>query len=147
MPEESLALVDSLRLPAAFRWTEKKSAVAIGLAEGQTQKDLAKIHGINARTIRAWLAEIEFKQEVDRLSLMMAAANRAERLRIASRVIRIKTLNDRIQTDRDLLDWLKYAQTETDGINLNLDTALIAALALITRRDETRDHPTEPSAA
>lgn len=37
------------------------------------------------------------------------------------RVVRQKTRADGvIETDRDVLDWLKFAQSETDGINLGL---------------------------
>jgi hypothetical protein len=44
------------------------------------------------------------------------------------RVARQKTSGEVIETDKDLLDWLKYAQGETDGLKLEL-TALAAAAA------------------
>ena len=54
---------------------------------------------------------------------MIGIANRAERLRIANRVIREKIRGELVETDKDILDWIKFAQSETDGIKLNLDAA------------------------
>jgi hypothetical protein len=51
---------------------------------------------------------------------MIGVANRAERLRLANRVIRENTSGNRIQTEKDVLDWLKFAQSETDGVKLDL---------------------------
>jgi hypothetical protein len=45
----------------------------------------------------------------------MALSN-AERLRIAQKVIRQKVEKELIETEKDLLDWLKFAQGETDGV-------------------------------
>jgi hypothetical protein len=53
--------------------------------------------------------------------LMMEAASRAHRLRIVNRVIRQMVKDDEpVPTVKDLLDWLKYAQSETDGVKLDL---------------------------
>lgn len=59
---------------------------------------------------------------------MIGIASRAERLRIAQRVARQK-VNDEglVSTEKDLLDWLKFAQSETDGIKLDL--AKLAAVS------------------
>lgn len=105
---------------AAFDWTEQRSRAAIALAEGKTQKQTAQEVGAGERTIRDWLANPEFAAEVDRLSLMVGVASRAERLRLAMRVVREKTKGDVPDTDKDLLEWLKFAQSETDGIKLDL---------------------------
>ena len=52
---------------------------------------------------------------------MIGIAGRAERLRMAKRVARQKVRADgSIDTERDLLDWLKFAQSETNGIRLDL---------------------------
>ena len=117
------------RLGSGFRWTEKRSAVAVALAEGGTQEEIARANGITDRAIRKWLAEPEFSMEVDRLSMMIGMANRAERLRLANRVIREKIRGELVQTDKDVLDWIKFAQSETDGINLNLAAAFLEAMA------------------
>ena len=112
---------------SAFEWTEERNKAAVGLAEGRTQQDIAAELDITDRTIRNWLDVQEFAEEVDRLSLMIGVANRAERLRLANRVIRENTRGNRIQTEKDVLDWLKFAQSETDGVKLDLSK--LAALA------------------
>lgn len=108
---------------SAFRWTEKAENVAIALANGDTQKDAAEKNGVTDRTVRRWLEEPEFSEEVDRLTFLTGIANKAERLRLAKRVIN----QIGAHTEKDLLDWLKYAQGETDGIQLDL-TGLLAAI-------------------
>jgi hypothetical protein len=58
---------------------------------------------------------------------MIEVANRAHRLRIANRVIRQMVKDEEtIPTSKDLLDWLKYAQGETDGVKLDLMSLLNA---------------------
>lgn len=129
---------------AAFEWNEDKTNAAIGLAEGKTQKQITEEFGVPERTIRYWLANPEFAAEVDRLSLMVGIASRAERLRIAMRVAREKVKGDKIETDKDLLEWLKFAQSETDGIKLDL-TKIAAALgtdaASLADSGSDREHP------
>lgn len=121
-----------------FKWNPQRSKVAIALAQGLTQKEIAAEFSITDRTIRLWLAEEEFKEEVDRLSLMVGISSRAERLRIAQRVIRQKVKEDAdITTEKDLLEWLKFAQGETDGIKLNLDAAFTEAAASLARGRQT----------
>ncbi len=110
-----------------FQWTPKRTRAALGLADGKTQTDVARETGVTRRTLYQWLQEPEFSAEVDRLALMTGIASRAERLRIAKRIVRQRVRDDAaIHSDKDLLDWLKYAQGETDGIKLDL-AALAAA--------------------
>ena len=116
------------RKPSGFRWTSTRSNAAIRLAEGYTQVEVAEEVGVSDRTIRSWLGNPEFAEEVDRLSLMVGIANKAFRLRLAKQVIRKLGT----ETKEDLLAWLKYAQGETDGIKLDL-TALLSAIS----EDET----------
>lgn len=109
-----------------FKWTPGATAAALALAEGLTREQAAARADISERTLYRWLADEDFSAEVDRLTLMAGIASRAERLRIAQRVARQMIGDDgTIKTDRDLLDWLKYAQSETTGIKLGL-TALTA---------------------
>lgn len=117
-----------------FEWTEKKEAAALSLARGDSQAMAADNAGVADRTVRRWLLEPEFAEEVDRLTLMVEIASRAHRLRIANRVIRqfVKD-GEPIPTAKDLLDWLKYAQGETDGVKLDM-AALIDAY-----RDKTTE--------
>lgn len=100
---------------SAFGWGEKQTSAAIALANGDTQLEAADKAGVSERTIRRWLLLPEFAEEVDRLTFLTGIAHKAERLRVAKRVI--KALDEK--TERDLLDWLKYAQSETDGIKLD----------------------------
>lgn len=106
---------------SAFKWTANRRLAAISLGEGKTQKVVADEVGVTDRTIRLWLAEVEFSAEVDRLSLMTGISSRAERLRLAKRVIRQLTdEHGNVATEKDPLEWLKFAQSETDGIKLDL---------------------------
>lgn len=101
---------------SAFDWNARKSQAAIQLASGYTQVEVAAELGVTDRTLRRWMDHEEFAAEVDRLSLMLDIAGRAQRLRIAMRMARAKGE----KSDRDLLDWLKFAQSETDGVKLDL---------------------------
>jgi predicted transcriptional regulator len=105
---------------SAFEWTSERNKAAIALAEGKTQDEAATEAGVTDRTVRNWLQDEVFAAEVDRLSLMIGVASRAERLRLAKRVVRQMTLGNTVKTDKDLLEWLKFAQSETDGIKLDL---------------------------
>lgn len=108
-------------MSSGFKWTKQKSDAAIALSQGRTQADVAAEVGVSDRAIRKWLAEPEFAAEVDRLSVMVNISSRAERLRIAMRVARQKVHEDgTVLTDKDILEWLKFAQSETDGIKLDL---------------------------
>jgi hypothetical protein len=105
-----------------FKWTPKRSDAAVLLAEGYTVDETAKEVEVSDRTIARWKTDLDFAAEVDRLSLMVGIANRAERLRLAKKIIR-RLVEKQIPTQKDLLEWLKYAQGETDGVKLDL-TAL-----------------------
>lgn len=106
-----------------FEWNESRTNAAIALAEGKSQNDAATIAGVSLSTIKNWLHHPDFIEEVDRLSFMVGVALRAERLRIIHRVIRQMIKDDgTIITTKDVLDWLKYAQSETQGAKLDLAT-------------------------
>lgn len=125
---------------AGFKWTDKADGVAAMLAEGYTQKEAAEKYGISLRTVERWHADIEFREEVDNLSLMVGIAHRGARLRLVQRVVRARiSATGAVITEKDLLDWLKYAQSETDGIKLNLDQAFNAAAASLAGREQASD--------
>lgn len=106
-------------MPTQFRWSSKRNKAALALAEGQSQQAVAESIGVCRKTICNWLCVTEFVAEVDRLSCMIDIASRAERLRIAMRAVRQRVRSDgTVETYRDVLDWLKYAQSETTGIKL-----------------------------
>ena len=119
-----------------FLWDDKKECAAIHLAQGYTIKETAEICGCGERTISSWKEYPEFTMEIDRLSLLVDIASRAERLRIAMRVVRQRTKQDEIITSRDLLDWLKFAQSETDGAELKLTTVFEALEAEARTREK-----------
>lgn len=107
-----------------FHWDHRRETAAIALANGHTQVEAAELAGIGRATLQRWLLIPEFAQEVDRLSVMTDLAARAERLRMAKRVVR--GITDQAEkagtlpTSKDLLDWLKYAQSEMDGATIGL---------------------------
>jgi len=105
-----------------FKWTQKKQAAALLLARGYTEAETAESVGVTDRTIRYWKADDDFMFEVDKLTLLTGIALRAERLRIAARAIRQKAPEDeaKVKTSRDLLDWIKYVQSETDGVKFDI---------------------------
>lgn len=106
---------------ADLQWTEKQKTCVLALADGKTVKEAAELAGVGERTLWRWKTHPAFSAELDRLTLMVGIASRAERLRIAQRVVRQRVKDDaEIISDRDLLDWLKFAQSETDGVKLDL---------------------------
>jgi transposase-like protein len=111
-----------------FHWTPKKGKAACLLAEGKSIDIVAQKVGVSEKTIDRWKKDNEFTQEVNRLSLMVDIASRAERVRIAMRAVRAKVEGEKVDTDKDLLDWLKYVQSETDGIKLDLYSDLVAII-------------------
>lgn len=108
-----------------FKWDKTKSDVALGLAEGKTKEQVASENGIDPSTVYRWLKHPEFLGEVDKLTLMTGIAAKAERIKIAKKVIAQKTKNlEQVETNRDLLDWLKYVQSELEGAKILLETVL-----------------------
>lgn len=114
---------------SGFEWNKKREIAAFSLATGETQKEAAEMAGVSEKTIYNWLTNAEFSAEVDRLSLMIDIASKAERLRLARRVVRQK-LDQEVLSDKDLLDWLKFAREEVEGIKLDIDlTAILQNVA------------------
>ena len=106
-----------------FKWTKKKESAALSLAQGYTQVETFNQTGVPLPTIKRWCSNIEFSAEVDRLSLMVGIASRAERLRITMQIIRQKLdAHPELRTEKDLLDWFKFAQSETDGAKIDLSS-------------------------
>ena len=106
---------------SGFQWNDERSEAARLLAEGRTKAEVSGMVGVDERTIYRWQTDTEFSSEVDRLTFMVDIASRAERLRMAMRVARQNMREDgTITTGKHLLDWLKFAQSETSGIALDL---------------------------
>src|SRR5688500_18868681 len=107
-------MTNDIRKSSVFQWTPARQTAALALAAGKTQREAAHEAEVTDRSIRSWLNDPEFAAEVDRLTVLTGIASRAERLRISKRIIRQMVKDDqKIKTDKDVLDWLKYAQTET----------------------------------
>lgn len=126
-----------------WTWNEQRSQAAIKLASGYTWQATANEVGVDKRTITNWMQRNEFAAEVDRLSLMVDVASRAERLRIAMRAVRQRVGEETVETEKDVLDWLKFAQSETDGVKLDLSklAALGEANASLADRRPTGTNP------
>src|ERR1051325_8848352 len=103
-------------------WTPKRSEAAALLAAGHSYREVAAKVGASLKSIYNWMQDPEFAAEVDRLTMMVGISSRAERLRLAMKVISQKVSEEtgRVLTDKDILDWLKFAQSETDGVKLDL---------------------------
>lgn len=129
-----------------FRWTEKANRAAIALADGKTILEASELAGVTDRTIYNWKNEPEFSAEVDRLTLMTGISARAERLRIAKRVVAQRIKESTVETEKDILDWLKFAQGETDGIKLDL-AAVHEAFTSVADSGQTRPDRTEAAKA
>jgi hypothetical protein len=82
-----------------FRWSSKRHKAALALAEGQSQQAVAEAIGVCRKAVCNWLCVTEFVAEVDRLSCMIDTG-RAERLRMAMRVVRQKVRADGTLEDR-----------------------------------------------
>lgn len=112
------------RKTQGFRWTENRTKAALALAKGTTKVAAAKEAGVNEATVYAWLRDEEFSNEVDRLTLITDYAKRAERVRIGKRAVDARMIGDHPLSKKDLLDWLKYIQSETDGEVVDLSRYL-----------------------
>ena len=123
---------------SGFKWTSKRSKAVVLLSTGHTIEETALKVDVSEKSIYNWKNNEEFITEIDRLSLMTDIASRAERLRIAKRIVR----NKGIESKRDLLEWLKYAQSETDGVRLDL-AALAEAAASLAGDGSDRFEPSE----
>lgn len=102
-------------------WNKKTSKAALMIAQGHTIKEVAEALNLSDRTIERFKEIEEFSEEVTRLSYMVGVANRAYRLQLINKVIKQKTSdNGTLNTEKDLLEWMKLAQSETDGAKIDL---------------------------
>ena len=123
--------------PSAFRWTKNREKAVITLAEGGTVADAAESAKVSERTIYNWLNNPEFAIERDRLTHMLGVSTRAERLRIAMRVVKGRTENTHYPISKaDLLDWMKFIQSETDGVKLDMAAVFANVAQMADRRSD-----------
>ncbi len=135
---------------AAFRWTKRREQVALLLAQGYNQRETSEQTGISQRTVRRWYSKLEFAMEVDRLTLLTGISTRAERMRIVMQVVRQRVAEaegtEFVLSKKDILEWLKFAQSETDGAKLDL-SSLFEDLAAQTEIDSERSEESSAEAA
>lgn len=128
-----------------IRWEHGAGEIALLLAQGYMLKEVARMMDISEQTIHNLKKHPDFLDEVDRLTLMTDIATKAHRLRLAKAAIR-KFVEERdgeivIKTKADLLEWLKYAQSETDGVRLDLSqffAAIAPSESLLARSESAR---------
>lgn len=121
---------------SVFRWTKNRERAAFSLADGDKVREAADIAGVSERTVYRWQNNDEFQIEVDRLTHMTGVATRAERLRVAKRAVKARMENQYPQTKADLLDWLKYLQSETDGVKLDMSALFANAAQMADSRSD-----------
>lgn len=111
-----------------FKWTAARKAAAFALADGKTRAEAAVSAEVAERSVYTWLLHPEFSEEVDRLTLMIGIATRAERMRVIKRLVAQRTKDDVIESKADVLDWLKFAQSETTGAVNDLAESIASAI-------------------
>ena len=111
---------------SVFKWNDKKSRAARMLGEGYTYAETAAEVGVTERTIFTWKHTLEFDMEVDRCSMIYGLASKAERNRLIMKAARqyVKT-DGTIDLGKDtLLDYIKEARMNTDGVKLDIVSEL-----------------------
>ncbi len=99
---------------AKFVWDETKRKAAELQARGELQQSIAKELNVSDRTLRRWAEHPDFQRKVDEIISDIDIAQKAERIKIAKKVIRQKIEQDKDRlSNKDLLDWLKYIGEET----------------------------------
>ena len=134
-----------------FRWTPLRSEIATMLANGYTNREVCAALSspallVTPSSIRSLMSNPVFSEEVNRLTLITDTASRAARVRLAKRVVHSLGMS----TEKDLLDWLKYLQSETDGQRLNMSVLLEALNETISNNsnqqpDQSYDLDMEPT--
>jgi hypothetical protein len=132
-----------------FKWNTKRDLIAEMLAAGETIKVTAKTAGVSESTIKKYKARSDFREEVDRLSLMVDIASRASRVRMAKRIIRereqeVERVNNQIGkgqsvkpmflSNKDILDWLKYIKSETEDARLFTEEQIDTIIAFRAKK-------------
>lgn len=132
---------DIVKRAEPFRWNEPKNLACVMLASGSVIEEVVealrlKDFMVVKGTIIEWRSQAEFMEELDRLTLMVGIASRAERIRIAQSIVRqrIDEETGRYTSEKDLLEWLKYVQSETTAIPQLGLASLLEAFTLVAGR-------------
>jgi len=132
-----------------WQWDEQKAIAAKVLGEGYTQKEAAEAAGVSHKTVWNWQNKSpEFAAEVDRCSMMFDVASKAHRNRLLMKAIRQFVREDgNLRTGDDtLLDYIKEARMNTDGVKVDILTQLAAIDAeagSVAGSGSTRSNPVE----
>ena len=100
---------------------------------GFTNAAMAAAVEIHVNTLYLWKRDPEFNELVDRLTVTSGLAVKSNRIRFAKGVIQ-KIADERetkgqLPTEKDTLDWLKYIQSEAEGLRIGLSEELLEAIA------------------
>ena len=109
-----------------FEWTQKRSDAAIMLATGKKKTEIIEELGIGRTTLFRWTNNPEFSLEVDKLTLMHGLASKAYRMRMIQEAADDfkKTDGSWDVTGFSLLDLIKEARMQMEGVNLNIVSQL-----------------------
>lgn len=107
-------MAESSRKKAGFVWDEVKLKLAEAVAKGdRSLNEVLTEFKIPERTFYRWKKHPEFQQKIDEIIADIDIAQKAERIKIAKKVIRQKLEQDKDKlSSKDLLDWLKYVGEE-----------------------------------
>jgi AraC-like DNA-binding protein len=120
--------LDPQYMKKTIEWTPEQGGAAELLAEAYTVEEVADRVGVSPRTIHRWKANPEFAMEVDRLSLISGLSSKAERARTIMKAARnFQNEDGSLNTSGNtLLEYLREARMNVDGIRLDLQTAIAA---------------------
>jgi len=95
----------------------QQHAAAAALACGRGRADAGRVAGVTRRTVQRWQGRADFAAEVKRLALARDDAMRTARTVAAARLARSRrgSVPTGAASRRDVLEWLRYAQGETDA--------------------------------
>jgi hypothetical protein len=117
MPTNAIAPPQVVAQLTSFKWTPQRERAAYLLSLGCTETETADDVGVCQSTISKWKQNPDFALELDRLVMLTGFATKAERIRLAKKVIRQAiTAEGFVKTRKDVLDWLKYLKSELDSI-------------------------------
>lgn len=111
--------LESFQISNDYQLTIPQEIAASMLAIGHTRQEVATAVGVGVATIYRWQNDPEFRAEMDRLTYLTGLTVKAERLRAIKQVIRSKMNDDEVlQSDKDVLDWIKLLKDEVGSIEL-----------------------------
>lgn len=114
-----------------FEWNDTQSEAAILLAKGVPKKTIYEQLGIGRTTLWRWEQLEVFSEEVTRLKLMFGLASKARRMQIINEAIQQFVDEDTGKWDVSgftMLDLIKEARMQMEGVNLNVIPQLAAFL-------------------